>query len=388
MRFRFGFTLALASLTVVASCSSSSSTSPDAADPADDAPPDVTSDVTSDAPPGDAPSEAIDAPAIAPRLTVSHEQILDPAGKPILLRGWNWGDWGTEQPEDASKNAAQGANAVRIPVRWWGGYPAWMNARDDASPGHMSPARLAELDHTIADAAAAHLWIILFLDSNCGQASPANDVVADCGTGADGLPANFMNDTKSRDAFFELWKFIAARYASAPYIGMYELLPEPNFGCKGGVGCSDWSVSNKFYASLLPIVRSVDPRTPVLVGPNGGYEMKQIETSFMPGTEGVIYTGNLLQHGASDPASVGVAKTFRAAHDVPVFIQQLGVPKSNATATDIVNRVMGELRDAGIGFTWWTYREPYSAGNGFAPYYGTPWKEDATWLALITSYFR
>src|SRR3954454_19522978 len=56
------------------------------------------------------------------RLSVSGQEILDPSGTPIVLRGWNWGQWGTMQPQDAADNRAQGANVVRIPLRWWG---AW-----------------------------------------------------------------------------------------------------------------------------------------------------------------------------------------------------------------------------------------------------------------------
>jgi len=278
---------------------------------------------------------------------------------------------------------------VRIPIRWWGDYPAKMNARDDGVPdSHMSADRLRELDGWIKQATDAHLWVVLFADSNCGQASTEHDTVEACGTGSDGLPANFTNDAKSREAFFGLWKFLATHYASWPYIGMYELLPEPNFGCKPGGGCPDWTLSNKFYSELLPIVRAADPRTPVLVGPNGGYDIRQLESAFMPGTTGVVYTGDLLQHAASDPDSVGLATAFRKAHDVPVFIQQVGVPQSNPDATAIVNRVLGQLRDADIGWTWWTYREPFATGNGFAPYYGSPWKENPTWLALIDGWFR
>jgi hypothetical protein len=54
------------------------------------------------------------------RLSVSGTQILTPGGKPIVLRGFNWGQWGTAQSTDAASNVSQGANSVRIPLRWWG----------------------------------------------------------------------------------------------------------------------------------------------------------------------------------------------------------------------------------------------------------------------------
>ena len=57
-----------------------------------------------------------------PRLSVSGDQVLDPAGHPMVLRGYSWGQWGTTQPQDAAANQAQGAKSVRIPLRWWGDY--------------------------------------------------------------------------------------------------------------------------------------------------------------------------------------------------------------------------------------------------------------------------
>lgn len=362
---------------IVAGCSSSSF-----AVPADDAAP--SDGIASDA--------AIDtAPALAARLSTSGEQILDPDGKPIVLRGWNWGEWKAWQlgkGGDAEQNEIQGANAVRIPLRWWGDYPNGANARDD-SEDHIDQAHFDDLDAAVKDAVAHHLWVILFIDSNCGQASTVRDTIEACGTGSDGNPASFMNDEASKAAFFAAWKAVAAHFANTPYIGMYELLPEPNFGCKAGGGCPDWSLSKTFYQSLIPVVRAADPRTPILVGPNGAYRIEQMETSYMPGVDNVVYTGDLLEHASSNAASVGFATAFRAAHHVPVFIQQFGVPKSNPDAKTIVTSVAKQLSDASVGFTWWTYREPRSpGGKGFAPYYGQPYQEDAGWLAFITGFFR
>nr|MBP7915473.1 hypothetical protein [Vitreoscilla sp.] len=43
-------------------------------------------------------------PAEPARLTVSGSQLLTPDGKPIWLRGFNWGRWGTALPEDGLAN--------------------------------------------------------------------------------------------------------------------------------------------------------------------------------------------------------------------------------------------------------------------------------------------
>src|SRR5690242_2991078 len=88
-----------------------------------------------------------------PRLSVRGAEILDPDGKPLLLRGWNWGQWGTTQPQDGAANVAQGANVARIPLRWWGQWgktsddPAApeIDSRSDGSPGHIAPDHLEML---------------------------------------------------------------------------------------------------------------------------------------------------------------------------------------------------------------------------------------------------
>jgi len=309
-----------------------------------------------------------------------------------VLRGWNWGQWGAMQPQDAADNAAQGANVVRIPLRWWGNWgDGTIDARMDSAPGHIDPAHLAVLDEMIAAASAQHLWIDLFVDSNCGQASLENDTIAACGTGDDGLAANFLNDPVDKQKFVEAWQFLVQRYAQTPSIGMYEILPEPNFTCTQS-GCADWSAAPTFYGSVIPAIRALDPRTPILVGPTGAYELRKIETAYLPGVDGVIYTGNLLDAASRKPELVAAATDFRAAHGVPVFIQQVGVRQSGADASAIADTILSRLAADGIGWTWWTYRELKSNGVGFAPYWlnssdGT-WQLNAAWLTLLSGKLR
>ena len=45
----------------------------------------------------------------APRLTIDKHRILDPDGHQIVLRGYNWGQWDTWQPDDGNDNASDGA---------------------------------------------------------------------------------------------------------------------------------------------------------------------------------------------------------------------------------------------------------------------------------------
>jgi len=318
---------------------------------------------------------------------VSGARILDPSGAPIVLRGWNWGQWGTMQPQDAADNRTEGATVVRIPLRWWG---AWgedsVNARADDAPGHIEPGHLSTLDDMIDQAGRAGLWIDLFVDSNCGQASVANDTVDVCGTGSDGKPANFLNDADAKQKLVEVWQFLVQRYADKPYIGMYEILAEPNFTCSD-TGCTDYGSAPAFYASIIPSIRALDPRTPILVGAIGGYDIRQIATAYIPDVPGLIYTGDLLQYGSSHPKFLTFATDFRAAKNVPLFIQQVGVRQSDTDAATTADTILSVLNGDGIGWTWWTYREHSSKGTGYAPYWlqddGT-WGMKSDWLALIS----
>lgn len=389
MRRSFQLTsIALSALTLAAigpACGGGTENQPPSPSPSDaGAPPPTTPDATPPPPNGS---------SNATRLEVRGKDILDPNGTPIVLRGWNWGAWGTWQPEDAAENAKQGANIVRIPLRWWGEYPAGEDSRRDEDPGHIDAAHLKVLDAVIDGIVSQHLWVDLFFDSNCGQGSVEHGTLAACGATADGKPKNFANDPDTRQKFVEVWTFLADRYAKKPFIGMYELLSEPNMGCTNKKNCEDWTSFAKFYGALVPLVRAKDPRTPILVGAGGSYAIDRIDTALLSDAKGIIYTGDILSGASANPDVLAPAIRFRDTANVPIFVQQVGTKKSEPNAAANARQTLGALNAASIGWTWWTYREPRSStGENFAPFYKGPndpaWSVDQAWLDLVTGYFR
>lgn len=307
------------------------------------------------------------------RLTVSGSQIFTPDGQPIVLRGFNWGQWGTAQPQDAADNVAQGANSVRIPLRWWGKWKPGVDSYDKKAPGHIDPAHLKLLDKTIGWATSQHLWVVLFADSNYGQ-------------GAQGRKDNFWTDPTMRRQFFQMWQFLAHRYATTPYLAAYELLAEPRPS-----GISDADVRS-FYASLIDAVRHEDSRTPVVVGPNDGYNLHQLAGAYMPGVSDVIYTGDYFIF--SNPLDrMKFITSFEQKYDAPVWINQVGIPSGKPDSKAKARTVLGAFNQTGIGWAWWTYRDQGTSPNGSGIYYQDPahpghyiLKKD--WLALVSSYFR
>ncbi|GGU27801.1 glycoside hydrolase family 5 protein [Lentzea flava] len=308
-----------------------------------------------------------------PRLSVSGADVVDPAGNPIVLRGYNWGHWGTVQPQDAGDHVAAGANSVRIPLRWWGEWKDDVDSRDPdpANPSHIKAGHLALLDQTIEQASAKHLWITLFVDSDHGQ-------------GAGGRPDNFWTNPEMKQQFKEVWQFLVRRYKATPYLGAFEILPEPK-----PIGQNDDQV-RAFYDEMIGVIRGIDRRTPVVVGPNDNYSCSHLEGAFTTADPKVIYTCNYFIF--DKPLNrIKLITDFRTAHDVPVWINQVGVESGDVDAKLKARTVLRAFSDNGIGWAWWTFRLNGTNPDTHGIYYRDPadadgWIVKQAWLELVNGY--
>ncbi|HET9137909.1 glycoside hydrolase family 5 protein [Actinophytocola sp.] len=307
------------------------------------------------------------------RLSVSGTQILDPRGRQIILRGYNWGQWGTAQPQDAADNVAQGANSVRIPLRWWGDWKDEVDSRDPGAPGHIDRDHLALLDQTIAWATDHQLWVTLFVDSNYGQ-------------GAGGRTDNFWTNPAMKQEFVEVWQFLVHRYQRTPYIGAFEILPEPN-----PAGVDDAGV-RAFYDSIIPVIRGIDRRTPIVVGPNDGYNLNHLEGAYTTVDPNIIYTGNYFIF--DNPLSrIADITSFEQQFNAPVWINQVGILSGRPDSLEKAHTVLDAFDDNGIGWAWWTYRVASTNPDNHGIYYQDPadptrWLVKPEWLALVTSFLH
>ena len=329
------------------------------------------------------------------RLTVQGTNLVDNNGKIVMLRGWNWGRWGMTQPGDAAQNVAEGANVVRIPLRWWGYYDAPnIDSRDDTqtSTARISAAHLAILDDMVAQASAAGLWIDLFVDSNCGQNGTQDAAqIAYCDpTGSYPKGHNFWTDPDARAKFIEVWKFVASRYKSTPKLGLFEPLPEPNPS-----GAGDAAIT-AFYDELMTAIRSVAPGIPFIIGPRS-YTMKQVDGAYNAAWSDVVYTGNLFVHmvGTDDQviADLGtrldVLLKFRTDHGKPVFIQQAGVKSSEDPNLVYLNALMPLMNTNNVGYTYWSYRDDtYAGGYGVIYRSGNTWVTKTNFMSVISNAFK
>lgn len=350
------------------------------------------------APASQATQPAQVAPKTPPRLTLRGPDIIDPtSGQPIMLRGWNWGHWEQILPQDAAENVAQGANVVRIPLRWWGKYRTKnIDSRDDAATdtAGISPTNLKRLDEAIRSASNAKLWIVLFIDSDCGQNGVQPDEIRYCDPKNEygNKGHNFWTDPPMRKKYNAVWRFVANRYKDTPYLGMFEPLPEIN-----PPGVPEPEIKG-LYAELMGTIREVAPGVPFLIG-GRHYQTHALGDVYDPAWKDVIYTGNLFLHakarGADEAAMANIrarAKEladFRARHQVPVFVQQIGVKSKDDPDRRGVKAMMQAVVENRLGFTWWTYR---GAGNPneFSVVYpeGGEWKVKRDWLDAIASTFK
>jgi hypothetical protein len=344
-------------------------------------------------------AQAATPPAQVGRLSVRGADILDPSGQPILLRGWNWGHWGSAQAQDAADNAAQGANVVRIPLRWWGFYKGrggTVDSREDAAAATagIDPDNLRHLDEMVRWASSAKLWIILFVDSDCGQngTQDAQERKYCDPQGRYPNGRNFWTDAEARKRFLNVWRFVAARYKDTPYLGMFEPLPEPN---PPGVPPAQ---INAFYDEAMQTIRQVAPGVPFLVG-GRSYRAPAIRDAYNPAWKDVVYTGNLFLHakksGGGDAAVADFRDraqqllTLRNQHKVPVFVQQVGVRSSEDPDIRLVRGVLQHLVQQRIGFTYWEYRGAANPGEYGVHYLrGKQWVAKRDWIDAVSGALR
>jgi hypothetical protein len=348
---------------------------------------------------GPAAAEAdLQSPALSipPRLTArqgKNPMIVDPSGKQILLRSYNWGAWNTAQAGDAAASKAAGANAVRIPLRWWGNwkndpYGNPIDSRNESYKDHLDPDHVKILKAMIDQAVAQKLWVVLFVDSNYGQ-------------GAQGSTDNFWTDAKMKGEFKEVWTSLVNQFGGYQYIGAWEILPEPN-----PPDASDTDV-RAFYEEMIGVIRQVDKKTPIVIGPNNGYDLKRLNGDIYTEVDtNIIYTGDYFifpnQTSLANPLDrVPYLTGFQSTWQAPVWVNQVGTE----SGTDLVDNkspqivaaktLLDTLNTDKIGWSWWTYRIDTSNDQVHGIYYTNPnetnpdakdfWLVKPNWLSLLNA---
>ncbi|HZX29495.1 MAG TPA: cellulase family glycosylhydrolase [Telluria sp.] len=318
-------------------------------------------------PPTPAPTPAPPPPPA--RLTLSGTRMLAPDGSALSLRGINEGTWGEMRSSDAAAIAAQGANVVRVLIRWWGLYGrSDVESRADAAPGHFEPDHLARFLQEVKWCQDAGLWVIPVIDSNCGQNGLQDaDMAHYCdATGSYPGGHNFWTDLAQRQLFKEAWVYLAGILKDYPRIAFYELLPEPLEGHDASYAAQ----VSSFYQELMAAIEdgAGDRRTPFLVGARDAYNINLCDEAYIATprwANRVVYTGNLFirtgntqaQNIANLESRLGALTAMRDTRQVPVFIQQFGVRSGDDPTHFYLDAGLARMNAAGVGYTGWQWRQ-------------------------------
>ena len=138
-------------------------------------------------------------------------------GKPITLRGINWGWWhaeGTVYTEaDMRRQMEWGANVLRLAV-------PYTEIEDPDRPGALREAGVRDVDEVISWAEKYGQYVIL--DMHVGPGG--QNVFAHTGGGKNRL----WVDEDCQRRFLSLWRSLAARYRGRNALDAYEILNEPD----------------------------------------------------------------------------------------------------------------------------------------------------------------
>ena len=151
---------------------------------------------------------------LSPLRVAGRDLVAD--GKPVRLRGINWGWWhlsATRYTEDDMRRQAEwGANVARLAF-------SYGDLEDKAHPGTWREDGFGQLDEAVRWAKKYNQYVILDMHVVPGGQSPA--------AYTDGGGNRVWKDGACQTRYVNLWCEIARRYRNRPEVAAYELMNEP-----------------------------------------------------------------------------------------------------------------------------------------------------------------
>lgn len=295
--------------------------------------------------------------------------------------------------------AALGANYVNLST---------VGLFSEKAPFELDPQAEASLDALLGMAERAGLFVVISF-----RTGPGRSDFSVCCLGDDWFdPSIYLNDTvwvnsSAQDAWVEMWKYTAQRYASNPVVVGYDLMVEPNsnevlyddwepahFYAAHGDSLADW---NQLYPRIIEGIRQVDPSTPILVQPMGYGDvawlpfMRVVEDSRTIYTvhqyEPYVYTHQDAPFQNSYPGSFdtdedGVAERvdrswlenllqtvdqFMSDHHVRCAVNEMGVQRWEPGADRFISDEISLLEERGLNWAVWAWEPAWE-----------PWARDVT----------
>jgi endoglucanase len=296
-------------------------------------------------------------------------ELVDSAGKPLMLRGTNLGNWlepegymfhlgdsaqstseierlsreliGPEKADsfwkawrqnyiteaDIDRIAAMGFNSVRVPIHW-------KFFLSDGAEGFLLVDRLVQW------AKKDHIYVIL--DLHCAPGGQTGTNIDD----SDGYPWLYL-DADAQKKTIEIWRRIAAHYSAEPAVLGYDLLNEP---------VPHYPQLQRFNGDLEPLfkrigaaVRAVDNNHVLILG--GAQWDSNFKVFGKPWDANVMYTFHKYWT-ATDASVIREYLDFRDKWQVPIWLGESG---ENDDAW--IGAFVKTLEENHVGWCFWPYKK-------------------------------
>jgi endoglucanase len=298
-----------------------------------------------------------------------HKQIVDAAGKPLLVRATNLGNWlvpegymwlfegGPQSPseiralvlellgpegsaafwqkyrdnyitrEDIALLHRAGFNAIRVPLHYS------LFESDDAEGVKL-------LDRLVAWSRAEGLYVILDLHAAPGGQTGAN---IDDGTGYPWL----YQSPHEQEHLISIWRRLATHYRDEPAVLGYDLLnePIPNFPKLAPLN----PLLEPVYKKVASEIRKVDAHHILFLG--GAQWDSNFSVFVKPFDANVAYTFHKYWT-APDESVIRDYIDFRERYDVPIWMGESG-----ENTDDWIAQFVKTLEKDNIGWAFWPYKK-------------------------------
>jgi aryl-phospho-beta-D-glucosidase BglC (GH1 family) len=308
-------------------------------------------------------------PAGAQFAHTDHKQIVDAAGKPLLLRATNLGNWlvpegymwlfegGPQSPseiralvlellgpegsaafwqkyrenyvtrEDIAFLHRAGFNAIRVPLHYS------LFESDDADGFKL-------LDRVIAWSRAEHLYLILDLHAAPGGQTGAN--IDDSG----GYPWLYQSP-QAQERLIAVWRRLAMHYRDEPAVLGYDLLnePIPHFPKLARLN----PALEPLYQKLSTEIRKVDAHHILFLG--GAQWDSNFSVFGKPFDTNVAYTFHKYWT-APDESVIQPYLDYRERYNAPIWMGESG-----ENTDEWITQFVKTLEKNNIGWAFWPYKK-------------------------------
>lgn len=254
-----------------------------------------------------------------------------------------WLAWHTRKA-DIDSLASWGFNSIRFPMHY---AQLTVPVEEEKEPGGQTwlAQGFAQIDSLLAWCKANRLYLIL--DLHAAPGGQGNDLpISDRNPAKPSLWESSANQQKT----IALWKEIARRYASEPWIGGYDLINEPNWGFEDpadfrGTAETKNAPLRKLLQEITAAIRSVDQKHLLIIEGNGfGNNYRGI----LPPWDNNMLLSFHKYGNFNTTAAIQQFLQWSQHYEVPLWLGESG-ENSNTWFTEAI--ALAEANH--IGWAWW-----------------------------------